>query len=76
VASEIRKLAERSQKAAGEITGLADSSVSVSRKAGELINAIVPSINSTADLVHEIASGSREQTAGVEQINNAPNLMA
>lgn len=71
VASEIRKLAERSQKAAGEITGLADSSVSVSRKAGELINAIVPNINSTADLVHEIAAGSREQTAGVEQINNA-----
>jgi methyl-accepting chemotaxis protein len=71
VASEVRKLAERSQQAAGEITGLARSSTAIAEKAGQLMRAIVPDIQKTADLVQEIASSSREQTQGVEQINLA-----
>jgi methyl-accepting chemotaxis protein len=71
VASEVRKLAERSQIAAGEITGLSQSTVDISRKAGEIIAAIVPDIRKTAELVQEIASASREQSSGVDQIGKA-----
>jgi methyl-accepting chemotaxis protein len=71
VASEVRKLAERSQGAASEITELSGRSVGVAEKAGELIRAIVPDIQKTAELVQEISVGAREQTSGIEQINQA-----
>jgi methyl-accepting chemotaxis protein len=71
VASEVRKLAERSQTAAGEITTLAASTVASATKAGEIINGIVPSIKKTADLVQEIASASKEQSMGTDQIGKA-----
>lgn len=71
VAAEVRKLAERSQKAAGEITALSGSTVTVAQNAGKIIAAIVPEIKKTSDLVQEIASASREQSTGVEQIGKA-----
>lgn len=71
VAAEVRKLAERSQVAAQEISGLAKNSVGQAERAGELLQAIVPSIGRTADLVKEIAAASREQRGGLEQINGA-----
>jgi methyl-accepting chemotaxis protein len=71
VAAEVRKLAERSQVAAGEINQLSVSSVGVAEKAGNLLSAIVPSIQRTAELVQEIAAASREQDAGCEQIARA-----
>jgi methyl-accepting chemotaxis protein len=71
VAAEVRKLAERSQVAAEEISQLATSSVGLAEKAGTLLEAIVPSIQKTADLVQEIAAASAEQNSGVGQINGA-----
>jgi methyl-accepting chemotaxis protein len=71
VASEVRKLAERSQKAAGEISELSASSVEVAEKAGELLAGILPDINRTAELVQEISAASKEQDTGAEQINKA-----
>ena len=71
VASEVRKLAERSQKAAAEISELSTSSVSVAESAGELLNALVPDIQRTAELVQEISAGSSEQRSGSEQISKA-----
>ena len=71
VAAEVRKLAERSQIAAEEISRLATGSVDLAEKAGSLLGAIVPSIQKTADLVQEISSASSEQNAGVGQINGA-----
>jgi len=68
VAAEVRKLAERSQKAAGEINELSTSSVEVAEKAGNVLNALVPDIKKTAELVQEISAASREQDAGAEQI--------
>jgi len=71
VAAEVRKLAERSQVAAGEISELSVSSVEVAEKAGELLNVIVPNIQKTAELVQEISAASKEQDAGAEQISRA-----
>jgi methyl-accepting chemotaxis protein len=71
VASEVRKLAERSQSAAGEITTLSKNTVVSATKAGEIITRIVPDIKKTADLIQEIASASREQSTGVDQIGKA-----
>ncbi|MBF0457735.1 MAG: MCP four helix bundle domain-containing protein [Nitrospirae bacterium] len=71
VASEVRKLAERSQMAAGEITGLATRSVEVAEKAGQMLTAMLPEIQKTAQLVQEINASSREQSVGAEQINKA-----
>jgi len=69
VAAEVRKLAERSQVAAQEISAVATDSVNLSEQAGRLLDELVPSIRRTADLVQEISAASREQTTGLEQIN-------
>jgi len=71
VADEVRKLAERSQSAAQEISLTAGQSVEVANQAGALLNDMIPGIQKTASLVHEIAAASEEQAAGVQQINAA-----
>ncbi len=71
VASEVRKLAERSQKAAGEIMELSGQSVEVAEEAGVVLNALVPDIQKTAELVQEISAASNEQSSGSQQINKA-----
>jgi len=71
VASEVRKLAERSQKSATEISSLAASSVTVADRAGSLLAVMVPDIRRTADLVREISASSAEQRAGTDQIAKA-----
>ncbi len=71
VAAEVRKLAERSQKAAGEINQLSASTLKVSEKSGEMLDKLVPDIQRTAELVQEISAASKEQDTGAEQINKA-----
>ncbi|MFZ5776146.1 MAG: MCP four helix bundle domain-containing protein [Thermodesulfobacteriota bacterium] len=71
VAAEVRKLAERSQRAAGEITEVSVASVEVAEKAGKLLAMILPDVQKTSELVQEISSASREQDRGAEQINLA-----
>jgi len=71
VAGEVRKLAERSQTAAKEIGALASASLKTAQRAGELLNKLVPSIRTTADVVQEVAAASGEQAAGVAQISKA-----
>jgi methyl-accepting chemotaxis protein len=71
VAAEVRKLAERSQVAAQEISTVASSSVELAERAGKLLDEMVPSIKKTSDLVQEIAAASEEQSSGVGQINAA-----
>ncbi|HMG87993.1 MAG TPA: methyl-accepting chemotaxis protein [Terracidiphilus sp.] len=71
VAAEVRKLAERSQKAAGEINQLSTTTLRVSEKSGEMLEKLVPDIQRTAELVQEISAASKEQDTGSEQINKA-----
>jgi methyl-accepting chemotaxis protein len=71
VAVEVRKLAERSQLAAKEISDLASSSVAVAERSGQLLADLVPAIRKTAELVQEVTAASTEQSSGVTQINRA-----
>jgi methyl-accepting chemotaxis protein len=71
VAAEVRKLAERSQRAAAEINQLSGATVKVSEAAGGMLGKLVPDIQRTAELVQEISAASREQDTGGEQINKA-----
>ncbi|HEX8403774.1 MAG TPA: methyl-accepting chemotaxis protein [Duganella sp.] len=71
VAAEVRKLAERSQVAAQEISKVAADSVDLAEQAGAMFDALVPNIRKTSDLVQEISAASEEQSSGVRQINSA-----
>jgi methyl-accepting chemotaxis protein len=71
VAAEVRKLAERSQKAAGEINQLSATTLQVSEASGAMLEKLVPDIQRTAELVQEISAASKEQDTGAEQINKA-----
>jgi len=78
VAGEVRNLAQRSAAAAREIKGLIqDSSGKVAEggklvaQAGQTMREIVDSVRSVTDIMTEISAASVEQTAGIEQINQA-----
>ncbi|KJU84019.1 methyl-accepting chemotaxis sensory transducer [Candidatus Magnetobacterium bavaricum] len=71
VAAEVRKLAERSQKAAGEIGHLSTTTVDKAEQAGNMLGKLVPDIQKTSELVQEISAASNEQNSGAEQINKA-----
>ena len=71
VAAEVRKLAERSQRAAKEIGETADGSVAIAERSGKLIGGLVPAIRKTADLVAEVSAASQEQSSGVGQVSKA-----
>jgi methyl-accepting chemotaxis protein len=69
VAAEVRKLAERSQLAAGEIEDLSKTSVSIAEQAGLMLAQLVPSIQKTAELVADINQASTEQSLGAQQMS-------
>jgi methyl-accepting chemotaxis protein len=71
VATEVRKLAERAQKAAREIGSVAGSSLAVAERSGAAIGDLVPFIRKTADLVQEVSAACQEQSAGVTQVSKA-----
>jgi methyl-accepting chemotaxis protein len=71
VATEVRKLAERSQVAAKEIRTVANSSVDVATRAGRRLDELVPSIQRSTDFTQEVAAASNEQAAGVAQMNRS-----
>jgi len=71
VAVEVRKLAERSQSAAKEISEVARNSVVMAEKAGKLIQSVVPAIKTASDRVQEINAACSEQSNGATQIRTA-----
>jgi methyl-accepting chemotaxis protein len=71
VAAEVRKLAERSQRAASEIVERSNSSLNISERAGKMLTELVPNIQRTSELVQEISASAREQDGGASEINKA-----
>jgi methyl-accepting chemotaxis protein len=71
VAGEVRKLAEKSKTAAGDINNVSKSTLNLSQNAEKELQLLSPEIEKTAKLVQEIAAASVEQVSGIEQINNA-----
>jgi len=71
VASEVRKLAERSQRAAKEIEKISVDSLHQVEISGRLLTDVIPFIQKTSSLVQEIASSGVELNSGVDQINNS-----
>ncbi|QJB56710.1 methyl-accepting chemotaxis protein [Pseudodesulfovibrio sp. zrk46] len=71
VAAEVRKLAERSGQAAGEISELSSNTVSVADKAVNMLHELVPDIEKTAELVSEISAACEEQDSAIKQISTA-----
>jgi len=76
VATEVRKLAEQTQRAAREITELATDSVKVAEKSGEMLRELVPEIQMTTQLVQDINVSSSEQNSGAGQINEGVQQLA
>ena len=82
VASEVRNLAQRSATAAKEIKELILDSVQKVQNGSELVNEsgetlskIVEGTQKAGTLITEIAGASREQAAGIEQVNTAITQM-
>lgn len=75
VASEVKKLADRSKNAADEIVELSNSTISETKKTTKLIDDYLPEVEQTAQLVQEISAASQEQQSGVEQVNNSIQQM-
>ena len=71
VAGEVRRLAERSQAAAKEISAMAGQSVHVAERSGALLGAMVPSIRRTATLTQEVALSSSNQAGAISQVDTA-----
>jgi methyl-accepting chemotaxis protein len=78
VAGEVRTLAQRSAAAAKEIKALivdsvdkVDSGTRLVDQAGTTMEQVVNSIRKVTDIMAEITSASAEQSAGIEQVNQA-----
>ena len=82
VAAEVRVLASRSAQSAKEIKTLIRDSVAKVAEGSKLVDQsgrtlgnIVASFRQVADLVGEMAVATREQSAGIEQVNKAVTSM-
>jgi methyl-accepting chemotaxis protein len=78
VATEVRNLAGRSATAAKEIKALIRDSVArveagskLVDESGKTLEEIQAAVKKVTDIVAEIASASREQSSGIEQVNKA-----
>jgi methyl-accepting chemotaxis protein len=69
VAVEVRKLAERSQSAASEISALSANTTRSAARAGEMLAGLLPDIQRTAGLVAEISGATRELSSGSRQVS-------
>lgn len=82
VAQEVRSLAQRSASAAKEVKDLIQASVqTVSRgadlasQAEQAMSKVVDSVQHVTGVIKEIEAATREQAAGIEQINKAVTQM-
>lgn len=71
VASEIKQLADHTQKSAVIINELSQDSISKFERTNHLINDTIPEISKSSELSTEIYHASSEQSSGIEQVNQA-----
>ena len=71
VAAEVRRLAEKSRAAAGEIRSLASSTGALAERSGKITSALALSIQRLAELVHEVTAAAGQQAIGISQVNSA-----
>lgn len=78
VATEVRSLAQRSASAAKEIKNLINASVTrvdagkvLAQRAHATMSEIIESVHGVSTIMNEIALASREQSAGIAQVNVA-----
>ncbi len=78
VAQEVRNLASRSSDAAKEIKDLVEHATSKAKEGKSIANEMIvgylqlsENISKTIVLIEDVANASKEQQAGIEQINNA-----
>ncbi len=78
VAGEVRNLATRSATAASEIKQLIDQSVLkvdagivLTDNAGNIMQQIIDSVSQVTMIMHDISNASREQSVGINQVNQA-----
>src|SRR5690606_7184024 len=78
VAGEVRNLAQRSSAAAREIKGLIEDSARRVQQGSELVahagvtmREVVSSIQRVDAIMEDISNASREQSLGIEQVNEA-----
>ena len=82
VAQEVRNLASRSAEAAKEIKHLVEIATSKANDGKKIANEMIEgyihlnsNIAKTIDLISDVSQSSREQQLGIEQINDAINLL-
>ena len=68
IASEVRKLAEKSRLGSNEINLLCDESLNVAQQASELMNSLLPNIEQTVQLINSITNSNFEQERGLSEI--------
>lgn len=71
VASEVRKLAERSKTAADEIINVTNSGLKISEESSNLLETLIPEIQKKLQFVQEISASGQLQNYSVSNINHA-----
>lgn len=71
VATEVRKLAERSQSAADEISSLLNQCQIDSEAAGNMLDQTIPEIEQSSSLIGSIASLNVDQNMSIDEIDDA-----
>lgn len=71
VATEVRKLAELTQKSALEIDKVSSKSVAIAESSETMLNQLLPDIQQTKQLILEISTANAELSQNVGHVNNA-----
>ncbi|RLD61914.1 MAG: hypothetical protein DRI95_13695 [Bacteroidetes bacterium] len=71
VASEVKKLAEKSSESAKSINELSGASVEVAKQSQTILDEIIDQMNKTSNMINEISTASMEQNTSINHVNDA-----
>jgi len=71
VASEVKKLAEKSSKSAKSINNLSGTSVKIAEQSQNILDEIINQMNKTSKMINEISLASIEQNTSINHVNDA-----